>query len=107
MNCKEIEKMIPFFQEDTLSTKELKTFMAHIDECPECKEELAIHYLINEGMLRLEDGSVFDLQKVMDSHMERARKRLKMRRILQMAVYGAEGLVVIAIAIILLLIAFK
>lgn len=107
MNCKEIEKLFPFFQEDALTTKELQRFMAHIDTCEECKEELAIYYLINEGMLSLEDGNAFDLQKVMDSHMERAKARLRLRRTLQSAVYGLEGLVVAAIFVILALIAFQ
>ncbi len=107
MNCKDIEKLFPFFQEDTLTNKELQKFMDHIDNCPECQEELAIYYLINEGMLRLEDGSVFDLQEVMDDHMERARRRLRARRFLQLAIYGMESLVVVAIVVILSLIAFK
>lgn len=107
MECKEIEKMIPFFQEDTLSNKEMQLFIRHIDGCDKCKEELAIYYLIHEGMLSLEDGSVFDLQKVMGDHMEHVRYRLRTRKLLQLAVYGMEALVVIAIAVILALIAFR
>jgi t-SNARE complex subunit (syntaxin) len=104
MNCKDFEKQIPFFQEEALTLKELKEFMAHIDECKECQEELAIHYLINEGILRLEDGDAFDLQQIMDNHMERAMTQLKRRRSVQRFVYGIEGLIVIAIIVILVLI---
>lgn len=107
MDCKEFEKAIPFFQEDTLTNKELKLFMDHLDECGQCKEELAINYLINEGILSLKDGKTFDLQQVMDSHMERAKVRLKRRRTLQVIIYGFEAALVIAIVVILALMAFR
>ena len=34
-----------------------------MQECPGCKEELVIQFLVTEGMQRLEDGDAFDLQR--------------------------------------------
>ena len=31
-----------------------------MQECPGCKEELVIQFLVTEGMQRLEDGDAFD-----------------------------------------------
>lgn len=107
MNCKDFEKQIPLFHEEMLSAKELKEFMAHIGECAECQEELAIHYLINEGIMRLEDGNAFDLQHLMASHMAKATALLKKRRMIQMAVYGFEVLLVLTIIVIMAIMFFS
>ena len=40
MDCKQVEKMIPQFLDDDLTTEELREFMEHIENCTDCKEEL-------------------------------------------------------------------
>ena len=63
MDCKQVEKMIPQFLDDDLTTEELREFMEHIENCTDCKEELTIEFLVSEGLVRLENGAVFDLQR--------------------------------------------
>lgn len=104
MNCKEFEKQIPFYQEDNLSTKELIDFMAHMGECSACHEELAIHYLINEGIMHLEDGSAFDLQQIMNDHKERSRAQLKRRKTINRIIYSLEAAIVIVIVVFVIII---
>mgnify|MGYP002715405525 CR=1 FL=1 len=106
MKCKEAEKAIPFFLEDTLENRDLKEFVSHIEECKECEEELSIQFLILEGMTTLEGGNVFDLQKELELRLEKARERLRLRRGIQLLIYFMEVLVVIAIIIIAFLIYF-
>ncbi|MCL2254022.1 MAG: zf-HC2 domain-containing protein [Lachnospiraceae bacterium] len=106
MNCKEFEKHIPRYQEDKLSIGELSAFLAHLGECPVCQEELAIHYLINDGILRLEEGGAFDLQQIMNDHRERSINQLRKRRIWNRVVYGLEVLIVILVAVLVFLILF-
>jgi hypothetical protein len=103
INCRDFNKQIPLYQEEALSTKELKAFIAHISGCAECQEELAIRYLINDGLMRLEDGEAYDLQQIMDTHKVRAMNQLKKRRTLQRLVYGFQALLVIALIIVLYL----
>jgi hypothetical protein len=105
-DCKDIIRLIPRYQAEALSTKELKAFLAHIDRCEECQEELAIHYLINEGIIRLEDGDAFDLPQIMDAHKARATAQLKRRSAMQMLVYIFEVLIVLAVITVLLLVFF-
>ena len=62
MNCKEFEKNIPDFIAGKLDFQTLQEFGEHMRECPGCKEELVIQFLVTEGMQRLEDGDAFDLQ---------------------------------------------
>lgn len=76
MNCKEFEKQIPDFIGDKLSFIQLQEFTAHANECPVCKEELVIQFLIDKGLARLEEGSAFDLQKEIDIRMKDAAAKI-------------------------------
>lgn len=103
MTCKETEKLIPFFLQDDLETEELREFMEHIDECNDCREELTIQFLVTEGMSRLEEGNVFDLQNELRYRMDEAGHALKRREGLQWLLYGLEGLVAFALAVLVTL----
>lgn len=96
MTCKEAEKMIPLFLEDDLDVDDLRNFMEHMDKCEDCKEELTIQFLVLEGMARLEDGSVFDLQNELKFRMEDAGHALKLRETMQWILYASQGLTVVA-----------
>ncbi|MCL2719027.1 MAG: zf-HC2 domain-containing protein [Lachnospiraceae bacterium] len=104
MNCKEFEKQIPDYQADKLSTKKLTEFMTHLSGCSACQEELAIHYLVHDGIMHLEDGKAFDLQQIMDGHKERSLTQLKKRRFVKKIVYGLEVLIIAAIITVIYLI---
>ena len=52
MNCKEFEKNIPDFIAGKLDFQTLQEFGEHMRECPGCKEELVIQFLVTEGMQR-------------------------------------------------------
>lgn len=106
MTCKETEKMIPFFIQDDLETEELREFMEHIDGCEDCREELAIQFLVTEGMSRLEEGNVFDLQNELRYRMDEAGHALRLRENMQWFLYALEGLVVLAIIILVALLIF-
>ncbi len=77
MDCKEVERLIPEFISDKLDYKNLERFIGHIESCEDCMEELSIQFLVTEGMLRLEDGGAFDLQKELRQRIETAKKQTK------------------------------
>lgn len=53
--CKEAAKMvIPYIQEQ-LAGKELKNFVNHIKDCPECREELETYYIVYKGLMQLDE----------------------------------------------------
>ena len=70
MNCKEFEKNIPDFLT-------LQEFGEHMRECPGCKEELVIQFLVTEGMQRLEDGDAFDLQRELELRLAEAKRKVR------------------------------
>ena len=74
MTCRECEKQIPDFIGRKMDYLGIKRFLEHVDACDNCQEELVIQFLIQEGMARLEDGDVFDLQRELRGHLEEARR---------------------------------
>ncbi len=98
MDCKEFEKMIPDFTGDKLNFKELQQFIKHLDECGNCREELAIQFLVTEGIQRLEEGSAFDLQSELNQRLETARGRVRFVRNLIRIGTVLEMLAVAAVA---------
>ena len=95
MDCKQVEKMIPQFLNDDLTTEELREFMEHIENCTDCKEELTIEFLVSEGLVRLENGAVFDLQKELSECIAAAERHLHWRENVHMFLYILEGLVAV------------
>ena len=84
MDCKEFERLIPDFMGKKMDHYTMKSFMGHLDRCADCREELIIQFLVTEGIQRLEDGNVFDLQKELDLRLEEAKRGIRFRgRILQ------------------------
>lgn len=77
MNCKEFEKNIPEFIAGKLDFLTLQEFGEHMQECPGCKEELVIQFLVTEGMQRLEDGDAFDLQRELEIRLTEAKRKVK------------------------------
>jgi len=80
MDCKDEEKMIPVFLQDELDIKVLNQFIEHIDECPECMEELSIQFLVAEGLERLEAGNNFNLQKALTTRITDSIYQIKITK---------------------------
>lgn len=77
MECKDFEKRIPDFIAKKMDYPTLKRFCEHVQQCPDCREELDIQFLVQEGMQRLEEGNAFDLQTELGQRMEEAAKSIR------------------------------
>ncbi len=73
MTCKEAEAMITAYMEDALEIPELRSFVRHIDECPDCRDELEVRFLVYKGLQRLEEGEAFDLKHELDIKLAHTR----------------------------------
>lgn len=80
MTCKEIEKQIPVFLEDSMDEDSLSEFVNHIKQCRDCEEELAIQYLSVEGLARLEAGASFSLDDELENKLSQAEHKIKIHR---------------------------
>ncbi len=99
MNCNEAEKKIPSFLRDDLDSSRLEEFVEHIENCPECKEELSIQFLVVEGLERLEGGNNFNLQEELLMKLEDAEHRIGVHRMLWYILLCLEAAVVTAIIV--------
>ncbi len=77
MNCKEFEKRIPDFINQTMDFPTLKEFNRHMEHCENCKEELIIQNLVTEGMSPLEEGDAFDLQRERVERLQAAKHSIR------------------------------
>ncbi|MDR0948326.1 MAG: zf-HC2 domain-containing protein [Lachnospiraceae bacterium] len=102
MDCKECKKWIAGFIAKDLDYKILKDFLAHIQSCPDCKEELTIQILITEGLLRLEEGSAFDLNEELQRRVEEAEHKLRIHKLVITIGVGVEMVIILAIAAVVL-----
>ncbi len=79
MDCKQIQRLIPAFLKDELKSRELMRFLEHMETCEECMEELTIQYLSSEGLLRLEEGKTFDLDRELKEYMLQTARGMRRR----------------------------
>ena len=107
MECKEAEKLIRKFIDDELDYRESIQFMEHVKECGNCKEELAIQFLVSEGMANLEEGVAFDLQGELERRMERVEKRMARHENLRYLSYVTEFFAVVLLIIFIVLVFVK
>ncbi len=104
MNCKEAEKKIPSFLNDELDGRGLAEFVAHIEDCPDCMEELSIQFLVTEGMEQLEQGNNFNLQEALTTKLNDADYRIRVNRILRHILLVLEAAVAAAIIVALIIV---
>ena len=50
MTCQEAERLVTPYIRDELAGDELEAFLNHIDECPNCREELEIYFMVDVGL---------------------------------------------------------
>ena len=77
MTCKEFEKLIPNYVTKKLDYLTLREFYAHMQACEECKEELTIHFLVTDGLRKLEDGDSYDLHKEWNNRVDETKRKLR------------------------------
>ena len=80
MDCKNIEKLIPKFLKNECTPKEEAMILEHIKDCPDCKEELTIELLLEEGLSRLESGESFDLNAELEKRLMEKKHSKKTRQ---------------------------
>lgn len=108
MDCKDFEKLIPKFIKKECTPKEEEILLEHIRECPECKEEVTIQLLLEEGLSRLESGESFDLNAELEkllaegTHSKKERRRLLSQEQMVVIVDIIGGAVIIGVIVALL-----
>lgn len=80
MDCKKVEKKIPAFLNNEMDIYMLKSFLGHIDNCPECREELTIQFLVTEGINVLETGDSYDIKEALENRLAKAHHEIRVNK---------------------------
>lgn len=105
MDCSEFAQKTPLWIKDELFGKEANRFLAHMETCDECREELHIQFLVKEGMERLESGESFNLDEELLTKVDNYKKRLLHQHKMNVVIYWMEAVAIAAMVFILALVA--
>ena len=91
--------MIPDYLGDPLDAKDLQAFLEHIDNCPDCSEELSIQFLITEGLSTLSTGDSYDLQSAMNARVSESHHEIEVHnRLYRIRNFGVAVVMFVLIA---------
>lgn len=64
LTCKEAAKMVIPYIEGQMCDKELRRFVSHIKECPDCREELETYYIVYKGLMQLDEQEELSMNMI-------------------------------------------
>lgn len=78
VNCRETQGLIVPFIKSELTMEQAKAFFQHIDNCPDCKEELEVYYMMMVGMKELDEDNPksLDLHGQFEELLDRSRTEI-------------------------------
>lgn len=77
MNCREAQSLIVPFIEDKLDDEQLEAFLAHIESCSECYDELEVYFIVFSGTRQLDDNydEISDFKGELTKYIERKKEK--------------------------------
>ncbi|MDD6281997.1 anti-sigma factor family protein [Oribacterium sp. HCP28S3_H8] len=96
MTCLEARKCIFNYLNHNLDDETLKKFMEHLEECPDCMEELRITHMVYSGVARLDsenDEDSMDLDSEFRHTLEQSRFHLMKVAAVRICRYAVDTMV--------------
>lgn len=103
-SCKEYEKLIPAYINNTLDGDSTLELLSHIETCPSCKEELTIQFMVAQGLNKLEESGSFELNKELDSKIKASIHAVKIKNLSIVLFFAGIGIAFLAIVAIIVFI---
>ncbi|MCD8067979.1 MAG: zf-HC2 domain-containing protein [Lachnospiraceae bacterium] len=75
MECKEVESLLSKFIDGECTREQSREIREHILGCPDCREELTIQFLVQEGVSRLDRDEDFSLDEEIGRLLEPPGKK--------------------------------
>lgn len=102
MECKKVEQLVKPYIEGKISDKNLDKFLAHIETCEECYEELEINYTIFSALMQLDDKPdvSYNIHAMLLEELKDSRKYIRRKKrfdLYSYAIYVAAMLTMIII----------
>ncbi len=76
IDCNTCEQHMNAFIENKLVGEMLWQFLTHVEQCPDCFEELEIRYLIAEALGRLENGEAINLHRELAQKIKATKRAM-------------------------------
>ena len=82
MDCKYAQSLISKYIGDRLSPRELEEFIRHVEECPECYEELETYFMLSVALKHLDESQnlSYDLRSMLADEKKEKKHRLSRRK---------------------------
>ncbi len=104
MTCLEARKCIYDYLNHNLEDERLRGFLAHLEECPDCMEELRITHMVYSGVAKLDnDDDNLNLDREFRRTLERSRMHLLRLTGLRIARYSMDTAVFWALLFMLIM----
>jgi hypothetical protein len=78
MNCNRVQSLITPFINNQIETKEIEEFVLHVENCPNCREELEVYYALLTAMRQLDEDKNLsdDFGLELSQKLERSLERV-------------------------------
>lgn len=104
MTCREVERMVTPYINDELEGDVLEAFLAHLEDCPNCQEELEIYFMVDMGLKQLDkDSGTFDIIGALQRRIEESYYRVRLLWTFRMFRYALNTLGIMAVIVTVLL----
>ena len=104
MTCREAERLVMPYINGSLTDEELEAFLAHIDSCEECREELEIYFTVDVGIRQLDEGTgTYNIKGALETALELSRQRIHTLHLVQTARYAVNTLCFWSVLVVLIL----
>lgn len=104
MTCREAERLVMPYINGSITEEELEAFLAHIDGCEECREELEIYFTVDVGIRQLDEGTgSYNIKGALETALELSRQRIHTLHLLQTARYAINTLCFWSVVVVFIL----
>ena len=82
MDCKYAQSLVPQYIADKLAPRELEEFIRHVENCPECYDELETYFMLGAALKYLDDTQEvsYDLRTMLAEDLKEKKRRLSRRK---------------------------
>ncbi len=86
-----------------IEEEKMEEFLEHVEQCEDCREELEIYYTVEAGIRQLdEDTDDYNIKGDMENDQQASRQLIYTRRLLSIARYASDTLIVLCVFVMLL-----
>ena len=106
MTCKEAESLVMPYIRHEIDIQEMEDFLEHIDGCENCREELEIYYMVEEGIRQLDsdtDTDRYNIKGDMEADIITSRQQIYRVHLLSALRYAADTLIAMSLVVMFLL----